>query len=218
MTFKKTIRTQSILGLKKTLANNIIEKLNARINYLNFTHDVNLKLVTDDGSGISAFWRFIFTRGKTNYIILSGPKKKDVEEVIGYAGTDIALLAQELGLSVSWFLNPISKSIVKHIADGEVTFGIIAIGYGKQQSVCRCNKTADEVCSYDGTPPEWFKNGIKSALGALTLMPEPDFRFLGKDNMVILANYSQGKYSAYEKGIVKYHFEVGAGRDNFVWE
>ena len=212
MTFKKTIRTQSILGLKKTLANNIIEKLNARINYLNFTHDVNLKLVTDDGSGISAFWRFIFTRGKTNYIILSGPKKKDVEEVIGYAGTDIALLAQDLGLSVSWFLNPISKSIVKHIADGEVTFGIIAIGYGKQQSVCRCNKTADEVCSYDGTQPEWFKNGVEAALLAPTAINQQKFLFSMKDGTPFVQVKGWGSYTKVDLGIVAYHFEAASGK------
>lgn len=43
------------------------------------------------------------------------------------------------------------------------------------------------------------------------------FMINGKDNHVSI-ECKNGIYSDVDLGILKYHFEVGAGRDNFVWE
>lgn len=39
----------------------------------------------------------------------------------------------------------------------------------------------------------------------------------GKDNEVSIS-CDNGKWSGTDLGIVKYHFEVGAGKDNFQWK
>jgi hypothetical protein len=42
------------------------------------------------------------------------------------------------------------------------------------------------------------------------------FTFALKGN-VVSVNAGTGFYTKMDLGIVKYHFEVGAGKDNFVW-
>ena len=68
----------------------------------------------------------------------------------------------------------------------------------------------------DGVTPDWFKKGIDAALLAPTAMNQQKFQFTLKENRV-LAKAGIGFYSKIDLGIVKYHFEIGAGKKNFDW-
>ena len=65
--------------------------------------------------------------------------------------------------------------------------------------------------------PDWFEKGVEAALLAPTAMNQQKFVFVRKGNAVS-AKAKAGFYSKIDLGIVKYHFELGAGRDNFHWE
>lgn len=64
--------------------------------------------------------------------------------------------------------------------------------------------------------PEWFINGVKSALLAPTAMNQQKFYFTLKDGKVS-AKAGVGFYVKVDLGIAKCHFELGAGAENFVW-
>ncbi|MGN1348390.1 MAG: nitroreductase family protein [Acutalibacteraceae bacterium] len=64
--------------------------------------------------------------------------------------------------------------------------------------------------------PEWFINGVESALLAPTAMNQQRFLLILKGNGVV-AKAGKGFYTKIDLGIVKYHFEVGAGKENFEW-
>lgn len=61
------------------------------------------------------------------------------------------------------------------------------------------------------------KNGIEAALLAPTAMNQQKFMFsLNRGKVSVKAG--RGFYTKLDLGIVKYHFAIGAGKDNFEWE
>lgn len=152
-----------------------------------------------------------------NYIVLAGKNASDTEEKLGCCGTDVMLFAQTLGLNTWWIGGTFSKSGVrKNAPEAEKIFGIIAIGYGEVQGTPHKSKSPEEVSEYDGTAPEWFASGVKTALLAPTALNKQAFSIKGSGNKVSLS-YKRGALSNTDRGIVKYHFEIGAGKENFEW-
>ena len=70
-----------------------------------------------------------------------------------------------------------------------------------------------------GTAPQWFKDGMEAALLAPTAINQQKFKFiLHEGNKVETKTlFSMAGYTNIDLGIVKYHFEVAAGKENFTW-
>lgn len=77
-------------------------------------------------------------------------------------------------------------------------------------------KSFEEVTSVSGEIPLWFRKGVELALLAPTAMNQQKFVFTLENDKVILKE-KIGFYSRIDLGIVKYHFEIGAGVENFSW-
>ena len=116
-----------------------------------------------------------------------------------------------------WVGGTYSKNSVGKDVEGSVINGIIALGYGLLQGVAHKSKAFEDVCQYDGTMPEWFKQGVEVALLAPTAINKQKFIISGKNNEVSIS-CDNGKWSGTDLGIVKYHFEVGAGKEHFQWK
>lgn len=99
---------------------------------------------------------------------------------------------------------------------GEALRLVIAIGYGQTQGVSHRSKTPEEVAQADGPMPEWFRHGVQAALLAPTAMNQQKFRFTLRGDAVS-AGAGLGFYSKIDLGIAKYHFELGAGAEQFHW-
>ena len=65
--------------------------------------------------------------------------------------------------------------------------------------------------------PQWFIDGVNAALLAPTAINKQAFKITGNGNKVSIS-YKFGPFDEVDKGIVKYHFELGAGIENFEWE
>ena len=76
-----------------------------------------------------------------------------------------------------------------------------------------------QLTVYDDTrkTPEWFGRGLKAALLAPTAMNQQRFRFTLLPDDTVRAESRGGSYSHVDLGIVKYHFQLGAGRESFRW-
>jgi len=70
------------------------------------------------------------------------------------------------------------------------------------------------VSRYEGSEPEWFSRGVEAALLAPTAMNKQAFMITGKD-AVVQVSYKAGAFSDVDRGIIKYFFEQGAGKENF---
>lgn len=204
----------------KPIEEGLVENLNTLINECNKEGNLNIQLVLNDSD---TFDKFILHYGKIrnakNYIALIGKKvEKNLDEKVGYYGEKLVLEAQELGLNTCWVAGTYSKGLVKaKINEDEKLVCIIAIGYGESQGVPHKGKSFDDV-SVTKDAPDWYKKGIEYALLAPTAINQQKFKFELINNNIVIAKAGIGPMAKIDLGIVKYHFELGAGKDNFRWK
>lgn len=179
---------------------------------------LHLQLVTDEPNAFNSFMAHYGNfSGVRNYIVLAGKKGKELEETCGYYGEKIVLYAQTLGLNTCWVALTYSKGkTVFQLDPGEKLCLVIAVGYGTSEGVPHKTKPRESVMHTEQTPPDWFLRGIDAALLAPTAMNQQKFIFSLKGNTVT-AKAGIGFYSKIDLGIAKYHFELGAGTENFRW-
>ena len=151
-----------------------------------------------------------------NYFAMVGPKGTD--EIIGYYGEQLVLFVQGLGLNTCWAAMSYKKGNVSvNTENGEKLHIVIALGYGENQGHERKTKSISEISDADTGSPEWYINGLKAAQTAPTAMNQQRFYFSRNGNKV-KAKAGHFVYTKTDLGIVKYHFELGAGKDNFIWD
>ena len=161
----------------------------------------------------------------SNYLVMAGQKAEDLDERIGYYGEQLVLLAQTLGLNTCWVGLSYSKIPDTYVLEeGEVIKAYIAIGYGDNEGVSHKVKTIEKVSNTSDITPSWFRKGVEAALLAPTAVNQQKFFFEyipardGKPAQVIAKrSFSLIGYTKLDLGIAKYHFEVGAGKENFEW-
>lgn len=219
MTIKEAMKERHMVRkyIDKPIPSDLVEKLNARIAGNNLTYSLSLSLVTGNADGLGALAKML-GKGVKNYIVLAGPDSADLDEKLGYCGADMILYAQTLGLNTWWVGGMYNaKGAQKNMNSGAVHInGVLAIGYGQTQGVPHKSKTTAEISSYKGTAPQWFVDGVNALLLAPTALNKQAFTVRGDGNKVYLTCDS-GHFAGIDLGIGKYHFEVGAGKDNFEW-
>ena len=179
---------------------------------------LHIQLVKDEPRAFDGFMaHYGKFSGVRNYIALIGPKGADLDEKCGYYGERLVLLAQMLGLNTCWVAMTYSKIRTAFTVNaGEKLCVVIALGYGKTQGVAHKSKTFEEVAQVSGEVPAWFRSGVEAALLAPTAMNQQKFQLtLNGDQLT--AKAGTAFYSKVDLGIVKYHFELGAGKENFTW-
>jgi len=182
---------------------------------------LHLQLVTDEPE---AFASFLAHYGKfenvRNYVALVGKSGDKLDETLGWYGERLVLLAQTLGLNTCWVGLTFSKSVVKRacvIGPGEVLRGVIAVGPGATQGTAHRSRLVSDCCRAAGTPPAWFKAGVAAAMLAPTAVNQQRFRFTLEGESGVRAEALGGAYGRMDLGIVKYHFALAAGEENFRW-
>ena len=179
---------------------------------------LHLQLVLDEPNAFDGFMaHYGKFSGVRNYILLGGKKRGDLEETCGYYGEKIVLNAQTLGLNTCWVALTYSKGkAAVQLGPGEKLCLVIAIGYGTADGVPHKSKPRERVMHVETDPPEWFIRGVDAALLAPTAMNQQKFMF-SLNGSTVTAKAGLGFYSKIDLGIAKYHFELGAGRENFCW-
>lgn len=203
----------------KKIEGDIKKTLEECIRECNAESGLNIQLVTNEPKAFDSFLaHYGKFSGVENYVALIGKKGSDLEEKCGYYGEKIVLKAQQLGLNTCWVALTYSKiKSAFTVNAGEKLCVVIAIGYGKTQGVTHKVKSFEEVAGgASQNAPYWFKAGVESALLAPTAMNQQKFSFLLDGNKVSVKP-GRGFYTKVDLGIVKYHFEIGAGKENFVW-
>lgn len=195
-----------------------LEKLKAEIDACNQESCLHIQLVVNEPKAFDSFMaHYGKFSGVKNYIALVGKKGDDLEELCGYYGEKLVLKAQALGLNSCWVAMTFKKiSGAFQIGKGEKLSVVIAIGYGQTQGVAHKSKAATDVSNLTDISPAWFRTGVEAALLAPTAMNQQKF-ILTQEGNTVTAKSGSGFYTKLDLGIVKYHFEVGAGKENFSW-
>ena len=185
---------------------------------INAQSGLHIQLVCNEPQAFdSAMAHYGKFSGVRNYIALVGPKGARLDETCGYYGERLVLMAQQLGLNTCWVGMTFKK--VKNafeVAPGEKLCIVISLGYGNTQGVSHKVKDGAAVSNVSADSPAWFKNGIEAALFAPTAMNQQKFTF-ERDGNKVSAKAGLAFFSKVDLGIAKYHFEIGAGKNNFRW-
>lgn len=201
------------------LENNIVELLQNEIDLCNMESGLHIQLITNEpkafDSKLAHYGNF---SGVNNYIALVGKKSAFLEECCGYYGERLVLKAQQLGLNTCWVALTYKKiPEVFQIHSDEKLVIVISIGYGKTQGKQHSSKTMEAVSNISSQTPEWFKRGVQAALLAPTAINQQKFKLIYEDGKVN-AKPGLGPCAKIDLGIVKYHFEIGAGKEHFSWK
>ncbi|MGN0508662.1 MAG: nitroreductase family protein [Ruminococcus sp.] len=203
---------------ERAVEKEILNALQTEIEACNKEGNLHIQLVTNEPKAFDSFMaHYGKFSGVTNYIALIGKKSDGLDELCGYYGERLVLKAQQLGLNTCWVAMSYKKvNGAFQINKGEKLTVVISLGYGKTQGAQHKSKPAEAVSNLDENSPEWFKSGVESALLAPTAMNQQKFT-LTLNNGKVTAKSGTGFYSKIDLGIVKYHFEIGAGKENFAW-
>ena len=209
--------------------------LSAKIKEINIAGNLHAQLVLDEPKAflgpLAKYGKF---RNVTNYIVMAGKEdarsdesgRPCLEERVGYYGEQLVIYAQTLGLNTCWVGLSYSKVPGTYTLEkGEKIICYIAIGYGATQGVAHKTKTIEELSNAGGGLPEWFTAGVEAARLAPTAVNQQKFFFeyagrcagSKKDIVEARRKFSVIGYTWTDLGIAKYHFEAGAGKENFEW-
>ena len=209
---------------EKPIEAEAIKRINEEVALCNQEGNLHMQLVTDEPRAFSGSNAFTYGKfsGVSNYLATIGPKGAD--EAIGYYGERLVLLAQTLGLNSCWVGLTFKKQPNQYtIADGEKLHCVIALGYGVTQGVQHPMRPMEKFLGAQvlrtTNLPDWFLRGMEASLLAPTAVNQQKFEFdLINDHTVSArARFTLIGYGKMDLGIAKYHFEVGAGKENFNW-
>ncbi len=196
----------------------IIDELQKEIDICNQESGLDIRFFTEEPKAFSGmrahYGKF---SGVNNYIALIGNKSEELNEKIGYYGERILLKATLLGLDSCWVAMTFSrkKSPCK-LSKNQKMVCVITVGYGVTKGNKHKDKDMTSFYDVSGDVPDWFLLGVKAAMMGPTAMNQQKFHFtLTKDG--VKAKATGGFYSDVDLGIVKYHFELGAGNHKFNW-
>lgn len=196
-----------------------IAALEREIARCNQKSGLHIQLITNEPKAFSGLLsHYGWLRGVTDYIALVGKDNSELEELCGYYGEHLVLKAQQLGMNTCWVGGTYRKKKAEfQVAPGEKLCLVIAVGYGENQGKSRRSKTYDQVAEAGNPVPDWFSRGVEAALLAPTAVNQQKFRLILRDGKVE-ARAGTGPLTKVDLGIVKYHFEVGAGKEHVIWK
>ena len=210
--------------LDKEISADIIAALQDKIAECNKVGNLSIQLVQNETKAFTGMLSYGSFSGVKNYIVMVGKKAKDLDERVGYYGEQLVLLAQTLGLNTCWVgLSYRKVPEAYNVGKDEKLVCMIALGYGETQGVPHKIKSVEHVSNASDITPSWFRKGVEAALLAPTAVNQQKFSFeydgMSNNRHQVRANkgFSMIGYTQMDLGIAKYHFELGAGKDNFDW-
>ena len=224
MTIQEAIQARHSVRqyIDKPLPEDVVAALKAKIDEVNATAGLHVQLILNEPKSFQgAMAKYGHFSGVSNYLVMAGKKTDDLDEKVGYYGEQIVLLAQMLGLNTCWV--GVSYSRIPNtyvLEEGEKIACYIALGYGANQGTGHKIKSVKEVSNASDATPKWFLDGVNAALLAPTAVNQQKFFFeyITGNKVNAKRGVSFVGYTQMDLGIVKYHFELGAGKENFEWE
>lgn len=203
----QAIDTETVLALQK------------EIDAVNQESGLSVQLITDEPKAFDSFLaHYGKFSGVSDYIAMVGKKSRQLDELCVYYGERLVLKVQELGLNSCWVALTYRKIPgTFKVEKNEKLVVVIAIGYGKTAGKAHISKSVQDISNLNTDSPEWFRKGVEAALLAPTAMNQQKFRLI-YNNGKVKASAGMGFYTQLDLGIVRYHFELGAGKENFTWE
>ena len=193
------------------------EALQQKVDEINAESGLKITLFFDEPEAFSGkLAKYGKFKNCKNYAAIVA--KNDEDEKVGYFGEKLVIFAQSIGINSCWVgLTYNKKAVNVNLGDDERLLIVIALGYGETQGSQHKNRQMKDLCTVENAEmPNWFLSAMSAAMTAPTAVNQQKFHFtLSGDTVKAKALF--GPYSRMDLGIVKYHFELGAGGKNFKW-
>lgn len=197
MDFDQAIQERHSVRLytEKKIEGDVLTSLQNEISRINKESGMSIRLVLNEPK---AFGRFLLKtvvkfKNAVNYMVISGPESDTLNLDAGYYGEQLVLYAQTLGLGTCWAMMAGKKEADKDLPKGHKSVILISIGYPENPGVHA--GWSQKCIFYTFYEPIWGVsdvNKVRMLFGSSTL-------------------------AQIDAGIVKFHFEYGAGTESFVW-
>ena len=189
-----------------------VQLIEDKIAQLNAAGNLHLQFIRDAGKTYNKLLTKVAGLGSAPSVIACvGKEADDLDQRVGCYGEQLVLYLQQLGLNTCWTGTFNRKNIDAVVGADERLVITIAVGYGKNQGKPHKSKIAEQVIDGSADKPEWFINGVRMALLAPTAINQQRFMIrLNDDGSVELIDKG-GILSKVDIGIVRCHFEIGAG-------
>jgi len=218
--------------LETEISPSITSALQEKINEYNKIGGFRIVFVLNNGEAFKGFTRSygMLTGVKHYFGLIADLDDPNADEKIGYYGELLVLHATALGLGTCWVGGTYSKSKVPfEINNDERLACLITVGNVEETSTGRekliytlahrKTKGINEMyqCG-DAVEPVWFLNGMSAVSKAPSAMNKQPVLFHLKDCVVTASVKNTSKYLvAFDLGIAKLHFEIGAGGGSWLW-
>ena len=204
--------------IDKPISDEHIKLLQDKINEINIKSNLNIQLKINEPKAFeSKLFHYGMFKNVKNYFVLIGKDDEYLDEKCGCYGEELVLYSQMIGLNTCWVaLTYDKRKLNVDLKDDEKVCIVIALGYGVTQGKPHKSKTYEQVCKVKDAP-DWFNKGVECALLAPTAVNQQNF-FLELNHNIVDLRPKNRLCSKIDIGILKYHFEIGAGKDNFIWK
>lgn len=205
--------------LDKKIEPELMVKINEHINALNSVSGLRFQVLFDQPKPFdNMVARYGGFSNVHSFIALVGKDTDKLDHLCGYYGQMAVLYLQGLGLNSCWVALTYSKKKTGiHVDKGERLVAVITFGYGKTQGKAHRSKSREKVTVLHSVAQPWFYNGVDAALLAPTALNQQEFSLELLNDTVQLVKKS-GFYADIDMGIIQLHFELGAGKESFVWK
>lgn len=192
----------------------VVEQLVRAIDEANAASGLSIQLVRNEPG---AFSNVLKSQGRfrnaSNYLAFVGTEGDDQDELVGYYGEGIVLLAQQLGLNSCWVGGTFDRRhVVCRMNPDERLALVVSLGYGEDQGRPHRNHTGRrhfETRTLD--VPAWFDRGMEAVMLAPTALGQQHFLFrLEADGDTVHASSTGGSFPKVDLGIAERHFELAA--------
>ncbi|MCL2398360.1 MAG: nitroreductase [Defluviitaleaceae bacterium] len=208
-----------------------ITKLKQLIEEYNNVANIRMELVTNNGKAFNGFTKsYGMFSGVNDYIgLIANKEDHDAAERIGYYGELVILHATIMGLGTCWVGGTFSRSNMPFsVAGNESVIGAIIVGNNdkddsfKEKMIRnfshRKSKSLKEMYSSDAPLPDWFTQGMEAVSKAPSAMHRQPVSFTYESGKVTAGVKDiSGFLMAFDLGIAKLHFELGAGGGKWAW-
>ena len=193
--------------------------LEEKIAEINDKTGLHIQLITNKPEAFQSFLsHYGGFENAVNYIALVGKKSAFLDEMCGYYGEQLVLLAQQIGLSTCWVGGTFNRRGSFYACEkDEKLCLIIAVGYAAEDGKVHKSKERDQITKAGEDAPDWFWKGVDAALLAPTAINQQKFLLTLTENGKVTAKAGMGPFSKVDLGIVKYHFEIGSGKGKEIW-
>ena len=187
---------------------------------------LDIQLVGDNPEVFNVIARFGLIRGCRTHVafVVDDAKAGDatraaVDEVIGYWGQKIVLVAQDMGLNTCWCALCSRKKSRAVVTPGKKVRLVIAVGHGKTRGFPRRTKSIGALSSVEcAKAPAWFAAAMEAAQLAPTAMNNQNFKItLLSDGKTVRIEAPQSGLNVIDEGIVRRNFEIAANEAGADW-